>query len=386
MMNFLKKYKLHLVLLALGTVNLIIFYFAFGFHPNNDTDSFIYTINFFRGDTAALEINRYMVPFYPVVAAKLLFFLSPANSIVVINIIFYLGLLLLTHGLINRVFKNKWIGFVTALLVATSYAMIRYGLTQVQDMGGYFWCVLTMYAIWRWREQKQSSWLYLSSVAVAFGVLTKESGGMGALFAGIIILLEKDGWKKTVKHLVMFSLFPLITVVVNSLRGREIGFDSFTYFVAVWKAWGPENYTLLRWFGVNASTYNLIWIAVVAGLVLLYKNRRVIDRSIMVYLIAVLPTSLSYFAWPVFIARTVFISAWLFLPLAAYGLFKLYEKGKYWKYLSVFFVVLLMVLPYMLQSTLRYAHVFTIIKDCHNSIICSWNYFWQNRDSISKIL
>lgn len=385
-MNFLSKYKFHLALLVIGTTNLIIFYFAYGFHPNNDTGSFISTIDSFKGEDVALEINRYMVPFYPVVAAKLLFFLSSANSIITINIILYLGLLLLTYGLISRVFKNKWIGFVTALLVATSYAMIRYGLTQVQDMGGYFWCVLTMYAIWRWREQKQSSWLYLSSIAVAFGVLTKESGGMGALFAGIIILLAKDGWKKTIKYLAMFSVFPLFTVIVNALRGQEIGFNSLTYFIAVWKAWGPENYTLLRWFGVNASTYNLIWIAVVAGLILLYKNHRVIDREIIVYFIAIIPTSLSYFAWPVFIARTVFISAWLLLPLAAYSLFKLYEKGKCWKYLSVFFVVLLMVLPYILQSTLRYAHVFTIIKDCHNSFICSWNYFWQNRGSISKIL
>src|SRR3989344_3637352 len=185
-MYFLKKYKLYLALLVLGTVNLVVYYYSFGFHPNNDTGSFIETINFFRGNTAALEVNRYMVPFYPIVAAKLLFFLSPAHSIIVINIIFYLGLLLLTYGLISRVFKNKWIGFVTALLVATNYAMIRYGLTQVQDMGGYFWCVLTMYAIWRWREEKQTNWLLLSSIAVAFGVLTKESGGMGALFAGVI--------------------------------------------------------------------------------------------------------------------------------------------------------------------------------------------------------
>lgn len=385
-MNFIKKYKLHLALLAFGTINLVVFYYSFGFHLNNDTDGFIYTIDLFRGNDTVFFPNRYMVPFYPVVSATLLFFLSSVHSLIAINIILYFGLLLLTYGLITRVFQNKWIGFVTALFVATNYSMIRYGLTQVQDMGGYFWCVLTMYAIWRWREQKQISWLCLSSIAVAFGIIAKESGGMGALFAGMIILLAKDGWKKTSKYLAMFAIFPLITVVVNSLRGREIGFDSLTYFIDVWKFWGPENYTLLRWFGVNASTYNLIWVAVVAGLVLLYKNRRVINRDIMLYFIAVVPTSLSYLAWPVFISRTVFISAWLLLPLAAYSLFKLYEQGKFWRYLSIFFVVLLMATPYLLQNTIRYSHMFKIIDDCNNNFVCAWNYFWQNRDSASKVL
>ena len=385
MMNFLKKHGLLVSLLALGAVNLLVFYYLFGFHPNNDTDGFIYTIDFFRGQDAVFFPNRYLVPFYPVVGAKLLFFISSVQSLIVMNIIFYFGLLLLTYGLIARVFKNKWIGFVTALLVATNYAMIRYGLTQVQDMGGYFWSVLTMYAIWRWREEKHHGWLYLSSIAVAFGVLTKESGGMGALFAGVIILWGKEGWKKTIKYLVMFAFFPFITVVVNFLRGYDVGFSSFTYLVDTWKAWGPENYVFLRWLGVNVSTYNAVWIAAAAGLILLFKYRRAVDQNIFIYFVAVLPTSLSYFAWPIFISRTVFISAWLVLPLASYGLFKLYERGKLGKYLGVAAVVCLLVAPYALQNTLRYAHVFTIIEECHKNPVCAWNYFWQNRDSFSKI-
>ncbi|HSR89208.1 MAG TPA: glycosyltransferase family 39 protein [Candidatus Udaeobacter sp.] len=384
-MNFFKKYNLHLVLLALGIINLVIFHYLFGFHTNNDTDSFIDTINFFRGNDIPLFFtNRYAVPFYPVVSAKILFFLSPVSSLIVTNIVFYFGLLLLTYSLIARVFNNKWIGFVTALFAITNYAMVRYGLTQVEDMGGYFWCVLTMYSIWRWREQKKYSWLLLSSVSVAFGILTKESGAMGALFAGIVILSEIINWKKTVGYLAMFAALPLFTLIVNSVRGADVGFSSLSYFIETWRIWGA-NYTLLRWFGVNASTYNLTWAAIFIGVVLLCKNLRMIDRGVWVYFIAVLPTALSYFAWPVFIARTVFISAWLLLPLAAYGLFKLYERISYWKYLSVFSVFILLATPYLLQNTLRYAHVFTIIDSCNKNPVCAWNYFWQSRDAASKI-
>lgn len=384
-MDFFRKNSLFMVIFIAAVLNLVIFYFTFGFHPNNDTDTFISTIEFFKGESQVFVPNRYMVPFYPIVAAKLLFFLSPAQSIIIINIVFYFGLLFLTYALVARVFKSKWIGFVTALLVATNYAMIRYGLTQVQDIGGYFWCVLTIYAIWRWREQKQNGWLLLSSLGVAFGMLTKESGAMGALFAGIIILVENNNIKKTIQYLVMFAFFPLITMVINSLRGLEIGFSSLTYIIDTWKYWGPGNYKFIRWFGVNVSTYNLVWIPVVCGLGLLYKNRRSVDRDIVIYLLAILPTSFSYFSWPVFIARTVFISAWLFLPIAAYALYELFKKGKFWKYFSIFVITILVVIPYILQNTLRYAHVFTIFDECHNNIACSWHYFWQNRDGFSKI-
>src|SRR3989344_6615014 len=169
-MNFLKKHSVLIWLLALSTINLVVFYYSFGFHPNNDTSSFIDFIKFFRGYDVSFFPSRYLNPFYAVISAKLLFFMSPEQSLITINTVFYYGLVFLTYGLIRRVFKNNFIGFVSAITVMTGYAMVRYALTQVQDMGGYFCFVLTIYAGWRWWEDKNKLWLYLGGMAGAVGV------------------------------------------------------------------------------------------------------------------------------------------------------------------------------------------------------------------------
>ncbi len=382
-MNFLKNNKLPIALLILATINLLIFYALYGFHPNNDTTSFIDLIKFFRGYDVSFFPARYLNPLYAVVSAKVLFFMSPEQSLITINIVFYYGLVLLTYGLIRRVFKNIFIGFVSAITVMSGYAMVRYALTQVQDMGGYFWFVLTIYAGWRWWEDKNRSWLYLGGMAVAFGVLTKESGCMGALFVGILFLLDKVSWKERVLNFLRFSIFPFATIIVNGLRGADVDYNSALWFASSWKGYAAENYTLLRWFGVHASTYNILWFFIAIGLYFLIKNWRNLDSNIKIYLLAVIPSSMSYYVWSVFIARTVFISAWLFVPIASYGIYNIYIKGRWFKHAAVGMIVLAVITPYIIQSTLRYATLFTIMKLCKNNIPCTWNYFWKNREQFS---
>lgn len=389
-MDFLENKSLHkkmvFGIIIFGIINLLFFHALYGFHPNNDTEGFIYLINFFRGLDVPLFPNRYLNPFYGVIGSTVLNFVTPAQSMIISNIIYYFGLILLTYGLVRRVFKSNEIGFLSALLVGTSYAIIRYGLTQVQDIGGYFWFVLILYAGWRWWEERRNYWLYLGGVAVSFGLLTKESGAMGALFVGILFLIDGQTIKKKIVNLVKFSVFPFLTLIINQVRGADVGYNSGKWLVDNWHVYAKENYTFLKFTGVNVSTYNFLWIFILLGLYFLIKNWSVIEKNIKIYLLAVIVPSMSYFVWPIFISRTVFISAWLFVPVGAYGLYYIYTKGKWYKYLSIALVVIAFLAPYVLQNTLRYGHVFKIYDDCNKSLVCSWNYFWQNRQNFSKDL
>lgn len=376
--------EIYILLFLFGLINLVVFWRLYGFHTNNDTGGFIDMIKFFRGiDISFFAEPRYLNPLYAVIGSKLLFFISAEQSLIATNIVFYFGLIFLTYGLIRRVFKNNFIGFVSAITVMTGYAMLRYALTQVQDVGGYFWFLLTLYAGWRWWEDKSKSWLYLGGVAVAFGALTKESGCMGALFVGILFLLDNVSWKERIFNFIRFSILPFVTIVINGIRGQDVAYDSARWFIDAWKTYGAENYTLFRWFGVHTSTYNVLWLFIALGLYFLIKNWRNLDRNIKIYLLAVIPSSMSYYLWSLFIARTVFISAWFFAPIAAYGIYNIYIKGRWLRHLAVGMIVVAVVTPYILQSTLRYAALFKIINICKNDIPCSWNYFWKNRGQFS---
>lgn len=383
---FVKSKRVLLFVLLAAVINLSAFAYFFGFHKNNDTESYIISINFFRGDGDEIYPNRYLNPFYSLVAASIFNNLSPEDSIILTNIIFYFGLVLLTYGLLKRVFKSEFIGAVSSLFVMTSYAFIRYGLTQVQDMGGYFWYVLIVYVSWRWWEDKKNYWLYLGGVGVSFAMLTKESGCMAALFFAALLLLSKLDYKNKFYSFVRFSFLPLITLFVNQVRGSDMAYNSKDWFVGNWITYAHDNYTLIKWLGVNISTYNFLWLLFFIGFFLIIKKIKTISFDVRVYLGSILLPSLSYFAWPVFISRTVFISAWFFVPVASYAVYYIYMRGQAYKYLAGIIVFLAVVSPYILQNTLRYAHVFYILDQCNKNIVCGWRYFWDNRNSFSKEL
>ncbi len=373
------------LLFFLGVLNLIIFSYIFGFHATSDTDSFILAIDFFKGNSDSIYPNRYMNPFYPVVASTLLPFLSAAQSIVVINILFYFGIVFLTYGLVRRVFKNEITGFIAALLIMTAYPILRYGLLQVQDVGGYFWFLATIYASWRWYENKDWKWLALGSVSVAFGVLTKESGCMGALFTGFLILsIRSYSWKKKIGLILAFALLPLITIIVNAVRGSEVEYSSAKWFIDNWHIYAPGNYTIVKWLGVNLTTYNVLWIFIAYGSYILIKNRKTLDPQITKYLLLIIPSSASYFAWPMFIGRTVLISAWFFVPIAAFALSHLISRGGKYRLVGIVSVVVCIITPYVLQYIIAYAPLFSILEICDYNPVCSIQYFVEHWHEFSR--
>ena len=364
------------LLLAAAVLNLLAFRHFFGFLPISDTMGFISAIDFFRGFSSPIYPNRYLNPLYPVVSTYVLPFLSASHSLIVLNIVFYLVLVYATYGLIRRVFQNYTVGLVSALMVMTAYPMLRYALKQVQDLGGYAWFVLTIYIGWRWYEDRNPLWLHLAGIAIAFGVLTKESGCMGALFVGILILHATSSLSEKIRHIARVSWAPLLTLIVNASRSHDMAYNSLQWIIDNWHMYAAANYHMLQWVGVNTSTYNILWVFFGITMFMVIRKKWLLSQQIKLYALAVIPSSLSYFAWPLFISRTVFISAWLIIPFAAYGIVRLSQQSKT---RLVVLVAIVVCTPYVLQSTLRYTHIFKIIDDCHRNIPCMWYTFWQQR-------
>lgn len=369
-------------LMLAATVQLLVFWVLFGFHPNNDTESFVWTIERFRGLDSPFHPNRYLNPFYPILGATLLRWLPPAMVLVVSNILFYYGLVLATFGLLRRVWKSNFIGITSAMVVATAYPMVRYGLTQVQDIGGWFWFVFILYLAWRWREEKKDIWLWGIGLAVSMGMLTKESGAMGALFTAGVVLTAGISWKDRIIAGFKSGSIPLVTLLVNQWYGATVvGYTSREWFIFNWNTFYERDYTLLKWFGVNATAFNVIWPLFLLGLWYLWRQRATLSIEIKQYLLFVLPGSLSYFAWPLFVGRTVFISAWLIIPIAMFAV----EKMHHWrKWLGISVLAVCLVLPSILQYVIQYAPLFVIMDQCQNNVWCAWKFFWANWANFSR--
>jgi len=385
LLDIIKSRQIYFYLLVLASINLLIFSFMFGFHVNNDTDSFIWTIERFRGIDAPFHPNRYLNPFYPIIGATLLRFLSPGMVIILLNVVFYYILILLTYSLVNMVFKNRFVAIVTAIFFIPNYSFIRYGLTQVQDMGGYFWFILCIYGSWMWRKSGKDRWLYLAGSAVGFGLLTKESGAMGALFFAGLLLIHKVNIYEKIVLFIKFSIIPFSFLVINSIRSKAIGYNSLQWFLDAWDSYGATHYKLYKLIGVNISTYNLVIPLFFIGLGLFVKNYFKISNNIRIFVICLIIPSLSFFAWPVFISRTVIISGWLVFSIAAYAAYSIYSRGKIYKFIVLVYLIFCLLSPFVLQNIIKYGHIFDMYEKNNMNFFLTWQECWTERDSFSEL-
>jgi 4-amino-4-deoxy-L-arabinose transferase-like glycosyltransferase len=380
-----KPYAPIILLIALTAMYLCIYRTVFGFHPNNDTESYIDMIRYFRGDyiNVVFSPGRYLSPWYAVMSATVFWFLSPVQVIVTINIISIFAVVLSTYGSIRRVFSSRRYGLLVALLLLTHYAWVRYGLTQVQDLGAYMWYALGLYSSVRWYDadnrKQRIVWALLLGVCVSFGLLTKETGAMSAVFFTVFVLRRPlVGWFEKIYTLFLAGFLPFITLIINQWRGMYIGFTSRDWYFMNWASY-KSDYTPLKWFGVHVTSFHILLPCIVVGIVLLFLHRKTLDRRVKEYGLAVLLPSLSYFAWPSFIARTVVISAWLLLPIAVYTIEWGIQKKGWLRGVALTVFVAACFVPSMVQYTIRYAPMFILLDYCSYKPVCVWQTFWQER-------
>ncbi len=384
-----KPYAPVLFLIACTSIYLGIYGAVFGFHRNNDTESYIDTIVYFRGYYGDVLFwpPRYLSPWYAVVGATIFRFLSPAYVLIITNIIALFAVVLGTYGTMKRVFQHTRYALLVALFILTHYAWVRYGLTQVQDLGGYMWYVLGLYTAVRWYttddKKQRVYWSLLVGVCVSFGLLTKETGAMSALFFAVLVFLRPGiSWIQKGVYAVLGGFMPLITVGINQWRGHSINFTSKEWYLYNWQAFGGD-YTLVKWIGVNVTSFHILGLCALVGIGVFIRRWGSFEQRIRDYFIAILIPSFSYLAWPSFISRTVVISAWCIVPLSVLALEQFLQKNGCWKKVGMALCVTACITPMLLQYTLRYAPMFQLVSFCRYHPVCVWQQFWQERNRFS---
>lgn len=313
---------------------------------NVQTDTVVYLsqIHYYQGESQMDDQAklRSFKPFYGVVGAFLSTIMTEETSLLVINILFYFGLIVATFYLLRELgFQDKF-ATIGSSWVATGYPVLKYGLALLTDISGWFFAGATI-ALFLIGIRKNNSMLLITSSVVAFiGSLCKETGLLGLGFAGMYLVLHifftrkkeyiLDLVKISVPFLILESLF-LLSLFQKS--GSQTSF--IDWFLFNKNTIGYDLHTWFYFFFTEASTFSLLWVYAAYGVWMLVSKKIYLPREKLIIGISLCAATLPVLVWPVFLTRVLYIGYLLVIPISLAALFVWSEK--YGKNIKTFYLL-----------------------------------------------
>ena len=319
-----KDYRFYLVLLLLIQIPLAFFYVTPGFQISGDATGYIEAIRFLGGE--ALESG---VPHVRLLTVPLLLYLShllntvlddPYVSIMIVNLFFYFLIIPVFFRLVFEIYKDKLVAFFATLLLVSNYYFFNADNFFIGDLAGRFFFLLTNLLALLWFVRKEGKYFYLAVLSSVVGVFFKEFGALGLISLGCFILLSETVWREKMKQIfkaaILFLLPLIIFHVIFYLKFNYVYFDWYDTNIHLY----PEEENQ---YGFDLFIKVMGWIFL-AGWPLffygLWQEKKTFVKERAKVLVALLPASLAFFAWPMFMQRTAFIIVPWLSTIAALGL------------------------------------------------------------------
>ncbi len=280
--------------------------------------------------------------------------LGSINGWLVMNIIFYFVACIVFFNLLLKIYDSQKTAIIGSLFLAGNYAMLRFGLNFLMDIGGWTFYAISLFFLWNYLESKKRKDILLASVMVGVGGLFKEYSFLG--FLPIIGILLYENYKQLFVF-IKKSFIPILimlgpTVILHLLVYLKFG---YTYFD--WLSSNQEHYVyssrLVEYIKSFGSLLNILGILFICGLAVLRKEWANLDFKIKLFLLLIFASLLPIFLWPAITQRILFITA-PFIILVS-GLF-IKKCEKYW---YVFIPILLI---YILVSFLMDAFILNFVN------------------------
>ncbi|MGB3921697.1 MAG: glycosyltransferase family 39 protein [Minisyncoccia bacterium] len=331
---FLRKifgdYRFYLVLLLAAQIPLAFFYVTPNFIISGDATGYNETIRFLGGEeveSSSVNIRLLTVPLLLYLSHLLNTALGdPYLSIMLVNLVFYFLIVPVFFRLVFEIYRDKLIAFFASILFFSNYYFFNADNFFIGDLAGRFFFLLTNLLALLYFLRQEKKYFYLAILSSVVGVFFKEFGALGMLTLGCFILLSETGWREKIKQIFKAGLLFLTPLVV---------FYALFYL--------KFHYSYLNWYDYNVNLYPedenqygfgiflkvMGWVFLAGWPLFLYglwqeKKNFVKERAKV--LLALLPSSLMFFAWPMFMQRTAFILVpWLSM-IAAYGLSRIGRK------------------------------------------------------------
>ena len=362
--NIIKNY--YFILFGLSIINLLIAFYFVGYplKLNGDAPSYLNAMKFIQGQAydnqaygsveetevimKARILTTPLMLYGSILVSKIIG--TEYTGMMFINIIFYFLIILIFYELVKAIYKSKKVALIASVLFLTNYCLINYGVTYRTDMGGWlFFLLATFLAVKYFQEPEKIKFFYLSVLASSIGVLFKEYGALGLIPLGILILFLPVSFTQRVikifKTAILFLIIPFLYYLWFYLQFNFSYIDWYTYAVSVtiYNTTSPGiNWSIALLIKVLGWLFLVGWPIFLYGLYQEYKN---FDLKRFKILLALLPASMAFLAWPGLTQRIAFIFVPFLAMISAFGLSKLKNK-----YIIILILIVYAVIIYLIRN------------------------------------
>jgi hypothetical protein len=337
----------------MATLNIIVamFYVAPDFRMPDDTVTYVDAISYLKGEAMSGGI-----PYSRLLTTPLMLFSTQAVdffsdniylSLAVINLIFYALAVPVFYETVMEIYGDSKTAFFASALLFSNYYIMNIGNAFLADMAGRFFLLLTNFFAVKYFIGREEKYFYLAILSSAVGVLFKEFGALGFIsLVCLVALLRidlKTKIKKIISALILFSVIPALYHLWFYFHFHYSYFDWYSYAATMYSP-AQHAYGIAVFIKVMGWLFLAGWPIFLWGLWKEYKDR---DREKEIILTGLLPASLAFFAWPMFMQRTAFVLVpWLSM-VAGRGLSKIRSE-----YLALAFLFMYMFVNYNIERLL----------------------------------
>ncbi len=305
----------------------------------------------FSNDPAVMA--RVFKPLYGIIGGLILHIRHIYDFILAMNVIFYALLAVSSYSLLRLLDFSENESTLGTIWIVTAYPLLKYGLALGTDISGWFFATATL-AIGLYALRKDSIFLLCAASVVGFlGAIAKETGALGLIALGLLIIWQhrkRGTWAEGAKRFLAAALPAgiLYGILVAIIAGHAPLFikwflDNRNTYSAT------SSHSIFNWIAVEASAFGLYWLFVLAGVVPALRRKTKIPH--LDFLVCAFLATLPVLAWPVFISRILFIQFLWVIPLSLIG-FRLIQVWAERRQIPVGWVRLLMVGPIALNVIL----------------------------------
>ncbi len=318
-----------------------------------DTAGYVRAMEFLRGDYSGAD-----VPYNRLLTTPLMLYSSLAMSyftgslpygMLAVNFILYFAIVIVFFKLALAIYKEIRAAFLSTLLFLFSYYFFRSAFSCLADVGGWFFFMLASLLAVKYYQEKSAKYFYLAILAASVGVLFKEFGALGMLTLGMLILFSEHSCLARIKKIALAAgLFLVLPVAYHVYFYLQYHYSYFNWYFSVQNdygyTFGSSAYTFSNFIKVMGWLYLAGWPIFLWGL---WQEKKHFDKERAKPLGAMLPASLSFFAWPAFVQRVaVVFLPWLSM-IAGFGL------AKFKNYLVVIIMIFYIIINYNIEFLLK---------------------------------